>query len=856
MSKRIEISFVETQETNIAQRVVLVLDVSHSMQNYGRLVFTKEALTRYVNGTANNSRRLAILAFSENAYVVHPLAPVNADTRPGFLSAIKRLRPQGPTCIGCGLRKAVAHLNTSGETTEGAVIVLLSDGEGNTGPDIESVMPGLLEAKVVVSTLAVGGTAAEKLEKLASETRGKAYAFQDKQGNIALEMDSAFVEATAPSLEQASREQTLVNTMESLDRLLERPFQVDSGVGKETVVYVTVNDRRKAQIQARLVDPSGQQCQACNETSTAEGIAIFVPSPAEVGTWILHLSSSGKVEVNIQVKSKARKEGVEPIQVSCTMANMLVDRPDAAVVYVKISRGKKVALGASVLAEVQGPKPPHQSTLVLHDDGREPDNHAGDGTYSGYFTKFDGKGRYTVTARVLHQNGTRLAYPVDSSACGFGMAMHTASDQGTVAGASLDFASEHPIDDFKLVNTTTIATTDNATSIEFVDPFERVASGGSFQVTEPIFESHVLPGTIRDLAAADVHPGENGTLLVELTFTWPGTHLTSGKASSVEIRASKDYAKLTSDFGSQTKIAEFNATEPSLEHVFVVSLPSFLATPQQDGASRWNAYVAARAANKDGLKSNTSNVVPLDYTTPLLSTTVATTTVTTSEATSTAAATKTTTTNAATTTAEITTTTERATTTFLTTIPRPSTTEATPSRDTIGMSTTAPSTKRPVISPLPTTEITTTTERATTNFLTTILRPSTTEATPSRDTVGMSTTAPSTKRPVTSPLPTTTLYPTTISTTAKERSLEETTTTEASTVFHLPSNVNMHHSARVGAPSLTIFLTLSKWVPIGGAISAAVVAILYALIINIKRKNQRNYRRSFRRARKAQKASA
>ncbi|XP_075526813.1 calcium-activated chloride channel regulator 1-like [Dermacentor variabilis] len=132
MSKRIEISFVETQETNIVQRVVLVLDVSSSMQ----------------------------------------------------------------------------HLKTSDETTEGAVIVLLSDGEGNKGPDIESVMPWLLEAKVIVSTLAVGGTAAEKLEKLASATRGKAYAFQDKQGNIALDMEAAFVEVTAPSLQQASREQT------------------------------------------------------------------------------------------------------------------------------------------------------------------------------------------------------------------------------------------------------------------------------------------------------------------------------------------------------------------------------------------------------------------------------------------------------------------------------------------------------------------------------------------------------------------------------------------------------------------------------------------------------------------------
>ncbi|XP_049513416.1 calcium-activated chloride channel regulator 1-like [Dermacentor silvarum] len=707
ISKRIEISFVVTQETNVTQRILLVLDVSSSMQKNRRLEFLKEAITRYVNGIANDSRRLAILTSSKSPNVVHPLTTVNAGTKPGFLSAINKLKIEASTCIWCGLRKAVAHLETSREATEGAIIVLVSNGEGNTGPKIMSIMPSLLKAKVVVSTLAVGATAAEILEKLASETRGKAYAFQDMQGNMALEMEAAFVDMTTSSLEQASRAQTLVNTEEFLGRLLKWPFQVDSGVGNETVVYVKVNDRHKEKILGLswLVDPSGQRCQACTKTSIAAGIAIAIPSPAEVGTWILHLISSAKVEINIQVKSKARREGVEPIQLSCTMANMLVDRPDAAVVYAKISRGNKVALGASVFADVRGPKAGRESMLQLHDDGREPDNHAGDGTYSGYFTKFTGKGRYTVTAHVLHQNGTRLAYPMDSSACAFGIATHNTSDEST--GASLDFASEHPIGDFKFVNTTAIATTDNATIIEIVDPFERAASGGSFQVTEPIFESDVPPGNIRDLAVADTRPGENGTLQVELTFTWPGAHLTSGKASSVEIRASKDYAKLKSDFRSQTKISEFNVTERGLEHAIIVSLPIILATPQQDGASTWNAYVAALATNKDGLKSTPSNVVLLDYTPPLLTTTTTTAATTTTEI---ITPRERATTNAAITTPEISTPTERATTKTATT-----TAEISPptERATTNASTT-------------TAEITTITERAFTNASTTTAQISTT----------------------------------------------------------------------------------------------------------------------------------
>ncbi|XP_075729235.1 calcium-activated chloride channel regulator 3A-1 isoform X1 [Rhipicephalus microplus] len=689
MSEHIETSFVEIQETKTrVQCVVLVLDLSTSMDNYRRLDYLKEAVTRYINGIENDSLELAILRFGHKARIVHPLTPVNATTKPGFIKVVKAMKARGNTCIGCGLKKAIMHLESVAKTTEGAIIALLSDGQENKDPTIESVMPLLLKAKVVVNTLALGAKAEDKLEKLASETRGKAFAIKDMKGNTALEMEVAFVRATTPSREQPSQSQTLVDTVRHLNKFLKHPFQVDSSVGNDTIVYV--KGQRQVQMKAWLVNPSGQRCKGCHESSTEAGIAILIPSPAEAGTWFLHLSSSDEGDVSIQVKSRARKEGIDPIQVSCTMADMLVDRPDAAIVYAKVRKGKKVVVGASVLAEVYGPKQRHASTLLLHDDGREPDNHAGDGTYSGYFTDFTGQGRYTVTAGVSYQYGTRVAYPTDSSACALNVATRASNDE--ITGSIQGRASENPMDDFILTNTSAKTATDNATGVEPVDPFERIASGGSFQVTKPIAKTDVPPGNIRDLAAAGVRLGRNGSLLAELTFTWPGAHLTTEKASSVEIRASTDYVKLKSDFDSQAKIAEFNTQYEILDpessftkHAVNVSLPTSLAVHQQADASAWSAYVAARTTNYGGLKSNTSNVVWLFYEAPPLSTTVATTSISTTSAMNTTTSTKA---IINTTTASTTTTTERSTTKTLTTTSQPASTEVFNSHQTTALTST------------------------------------------------------------------------------------------------------------------------------------------------------------------------
>lgn len=645
-SKSIQVTFEEVQQKDdLAQRVVLVLDVSGSMSFNNRLEFLKEAATRYVQGMEDNSRRLAIVSFSTNSTVVHPMMLVNKSTRRGYLEEIEKLEWDGLTCIGCGLKSALELLTSSNETAEGGLVVLMSDGEENEDPRIETMLPTVVEAKVVVSTVALGTTADQNLEELALLAGGKAFSFQDLQGNLGLDMETAFVEATTTQGGSIHQSQTLMKSEDIFTKTFKKMFYIDSEVGNNTEVYV--NKDRPGAIVAWLVSPSGHRCNDCDITHSENYVRILIPTPAEVGNWTLHLSSntSDRIAVSMQVRSKARTEKEEPIRVSCGLGSMLVGQPDEAVVYATVTKGSRVLLDAVVYAVVTGPNQPYKTRFRLYDNGEVPDTQADDGTYSGYFSNFTGKGRYAVTAQVTNQNTTRLGDPAAGSGSFFTKAMFTPP---TSLATSLYAASEDPMedDDSIVLYPNAFASHSTTTGVEQpVGPFQRVVSGGSFQVTEDIRAWQVPPKNISDLAVADVRLGPNDTLLVQLTWTWPGAHLSSGTAASVEMRASKERAMLKSSFESGTPITESNVVEgnlnprpPGTKHIVTLSLPAEFSSPQSNGDSNWNVYLAARVSNSGGLKS-TSNIAYASFIPELVPTTVDTSETTTTEGSTTAAST-------------------------------------------------------------------------------------------------------------------------------------------------------------------------------------------------------------------------
>ncbi|KAH9363805.1 hypothetical protein HPB48_017265 [Haemaphysalis longicornis] len=109
----------------------------------------------------------------------------------------------------------------------------MSDGEENKDPRIKTMLPKVAEAKVVVSTVALGSTADKKLEELALLAGGKAFSFQDLQGNLGLDMEAAFVEATTTqggSIHQSQTVSQLLKRVSNRTQGLKEPhlLQVDS----------------------------------------------------------------------------------------------------------------------------------------------------------------------------------------------------------------------------------------------------------------------------------------------------------------------------------------------------------------------------------------------------------------------------------------------------------------------------------------------------------------------------------------------------------------------------------------------------------------------------------------------------
>ncbi|XP_077547785.1 uncharacterized protein LOC144160039 [Haemaphysalis longicornis] len=144
---------------------------------------------------------------------------------------------------------------------------------------------------------------------------------------------------------------------------------------------------------------------------------------------------------------------------------------------------------------------------------------------------------------------------------------------------------------------------------------------GFFSVTTDIFYWQLPPAYVSDLRVTATVPKPNGTLLVQLTWTWPGAHMHIGNASGVTIRASQDLDQLQKNFDNQTEITSANVVEgnldplpPGSKHVITIALPATFASPQSDGEYSWSALIALRVTNSYGRSSKTSYIVDASYT--------------------------------------------------------------------------------------------------------------------------------------------------------------------------------------------------------------------------------------------------
>ena len=153
--------------------IILSIDVSGSMfaqdVEPNRMEATKEAVREFVQEQPRGVK-VGIVSFSDFAALVAP----PTDERRSVLDAISRLRPQRGTNIGSGLQVALDAIYedlsdgmpiVTGQPTPtpvpntsipNASIVLLSDGQSNTGPDPIEVAREAVERGIKVYTVGIG----------------------------------------------------------------------------------------------------------------------------------------------------------------------------------------------------------------------------------------------------------------------------------------------------------------------------------------------------------------------------------------------------------------------------------------------------------------------------------------------------------------------------------------------------------------------------------------------------------------------------------------------------------------------------------------------------------------------------
>jgi len=123
------------------------LDVSGSMKGLKNETL-QLSTKRHIEDISENSY-VGIILFNEKAWIEHKVVKITDRTVRDSLSKKVPKKSGGNTNIGSGLMKALKSLTKQSLHTEGANLILVTDGEDHSKTNyVDRVLPSLLNAKV------------------------------------------------------------------------------------------------------------------------------------------------------------------------------------------------------------------------------------------------------------------------------------------------------------------------------------------------------------------------------------------------------------------------------------------------------------------------------------------------------------------------------------------------------------------------------------------------------------------------------------------------------------------------------------------------------------------------------------
>ncbi|XP_002730442.1 calcium-activated chloride channel regulator 1-like [Saccoglossus kowalevskii] len=527
-------SFLVVQETEL--RIVLVLDISGSMDRNDRFELMIQASTKYIGYTVPRGTWIGIVEFDNTASILSYLIQIDdMETRQELIDLLPDGTGSG-TSIGSGLEAGIEVLEEGWETPAGGILFLITDGEENTPPFIDDVIDELVEKEIVVDTLALSDEADPGLAELSAETGGTAYWYSESDDSTALH--DAFTDTiTSRTSSSTDTPVQLTSYKTSIDAgdILSEYIYIDPTIGRHTVFFIfwdfsgniPVDVVIKAPDGTIIVDGDSGEYYRDDSTHT---IIITINGVAQSGQWTYDITNTDTDDqtVEVSIESKSVDSSSYPLRLQSTVGSELItESPPLVVIYAEVLRGYEQVLGANVIATIERPSPFQSIDLTLLDNGAGSDITKDDGVYSAYFIEF-------VDANC-------------EQACRYGIQVNSDNTDGEAYTKTTSSTGAMPTDY-------------GAIPVEgdpnLIGDFGRVTSGGSFQVDDSVHipgigDDPYPPSRISDLESPTSDYDEQ---TITLHWTAVGDDLDQGTAHYYDLRYSTSFSDILDNFENAIQI--------------------------------------------------------------------------------------------------------------------------------------------------------------------------------------------------------------------------------------------------------------------------------------------------------------
>lgn len=383
--------FIQLEAEN---RYVVVIDRSGSMSG-DRIALARQGGKIFTN-LAKDGDKLAVVSFHTSAGTEYPMTVMSDGTKAAAKVAIGAITLGGSTAIGDGMVQARNLILAEGDRACQQAIVLLSDGDNNSGVDPVSVIPSLKANGIVVHTIALGGGADVGLmQQIATGTKGKFFATSSAFG-----LNSIFAQLATETAEGGILNVAGGTLEPSGDE--DQPFDFDATTTRAAFVVAWDGDPGDATVSVR--SPSGDTYDDTTvdpdlDYSVDESSITVVISGAsfEPGVWMVSVDNATDDALAYLVQALSDSPSV-----------LLTARSDApsyaypAPMTVTSSAFFSLPVtGIDVTGVVRRPGG-SEVPIELNDDGTDGDELAGDGVYTGQFTQWSNDGNYTVALDAVN----------------------------------------------------------------------------------------------------------------------------------------------------------------------------------------------------------------------------------------------------------------------------------------------------------------------------------------------------------------------------------------------------------------------------------------------------------------------